>query len=113
DATSPFGPLLSPRLKHNLGRMDKQALNTASHAAFRLRYHVVFVVRYRHALLTKPMLDRLRRIFADVLAKWRCELIEFGGEADHIHLLIEAHPSLNLAQLIGNLKTVSARRMRQ
>lgn len=59
------------------------------------------------------MLDRLRRIFADVLAKWRCELIEFGGEADHIHLLIEAHPSLNLAQLIGNLKTVSARRMRQ
>lgn len=58
------------------------------------------------------MLSRLEIIFADVLEKWRCRLVEFGGEADHVHLLIDAHPAMDLSRLIGNLKTVSARRMR-
>jgi len=59
------------------------------------------------------MLDRLRELFAKGCAQWRCRLVEFGGEADHVHLLIEGHPAMNLARMIGNLKTVSARRMRQ
>lgn len=40
-------------------------------------------------------------------------MIEFSGETDHIHLLFEAHPSLNLSQLIANLKTVSSRLIRK
>jgi len=59
------------------------------------------------------MHERLREIFDDLLRNWRCRLVEFGGEADHVHLLIDAHPSMNLSQMIGNLKTVSARRVRQ
>lgn len=32
---------------------------------------------------------------------------------DHVHLVIEAHPSLDLSQLIANLKTVSSRLIRK
>ncbi|NEP02967.1 MAG: IS200/IS605 family transposase [Symploca sp. SIO2E9] len=39
-------------------------------------------------------------------------MLEFGGEADHVHLLIEAHPAMDLSQMIGNLKTVTSRRIR-
>lgn len=55
----------------------------------------------------------MRDIFSDVLGKWECQLTEFGAESDHVHLLIEAHPSLDLSRLIGNLKTVSARHIRK
>ena len=58
------------------------------------------------------MLKRLENVFRHVLVKWDCELVEFSGESDHVHLLIDAHPSLELSKLIGNLKTVSARRIR-
>lgn len=58
-------------------------------------------------------MERMRDIFSDVLGKWDCELTEFGAEPDHVHLLIEAHPSLNLSRMIGNLKTVSARHIRK
>lgn len=58
------------------------------------------------------MLSRLEVVFVEVLQKWRCRLVKFGGEADHVHLLVEAHPALDLSRMIGNLKTVSARRMR-
>lgn len=58
------------------------------------------------------MLERMADILRKVLKDWRCELVEFNGEANHVHLLIRAHPALNLARMVGNLKTVSARRLR-
>ena len=88
-------------------------MKSASHAVFELNYHIVLVVKYRKKIITAPMLKRLEEIFDDVLRQWRCRLVEFGGEADHVHLLIEAHPSLNLARMIGNLKTVTSRRIRK
>lgn len=88
-------------------------LKTANHAAHSLHYHVILTIKYRNKCLTGEMLDRLRELFAKGCAQWRCRLVEFGGEADHVHLLIEGHPAMNLARMIGNLKTVSARRMRQ
>jgi putative transposase len=44
--------------------------------------------------------------------KWECELIEFGGESDHVHLLIETHPSVDLSKLVNNIKTVTSRKLR-
>ncbi len=37
---------------------------------------------------------------------------EFGGEVDHVHLLIDIHPALDTSVLNNNLKTASARRTR-
>ncbi len=87
-------------------------LRTKNHAAFRLQYHVILVIKYRHQCLTGEMLTRLESIFRNVLRKWDCDLMEFSGETDHVHLLVDAHPALELSRLIGNLKTVSARRIR-
>ncbi|HUW98479.1 MAG TPA: transposase [Acidiferrobacter sp.] len=58
------------------------------------------------------MLDTLREAFTEILEGWRCTLLEFGGEADHVHLLAEIHPALNISTLINNLKTASSRRAR-
>lgn len=88
-------------------------LRTKNHSAYRLHYHIVFVIKYRHKVINKNIMERMRDIFSNVLAKWECELTEFGAEGDHVHLLIDAHPSLNLSRLIGNLKTVSARHIRK
>ena len=92
--------------------MEIQALRTTNHAAHRIYYHIIFSVKYRNKCINADILRRLEIVFGDVLEKWRCRLVEFGGEADHVHLLIEAHPALDLSRLIGNLKTVSARRIR-
>lgn len=89
-----------------------KALKTKNHAAFRIQYHVIFIIKYRHKCLTAEMLDRMNLIFRDVLRKWDCDLLEFSGESDHVHLLIDGHPSLDLSRMVGNLKTVSARRIR-
>nr|WP_308189919.1 transposase [Nostoc sp. XA010] len=50
---------------------------------------MVLVVKYRRKAIDAEILKRLREIIADTLKKWDCELLEFNGEADHVHLLID------------------------
>ncbi len=85
---------------------------SSSHAVYNIKLHVVFVTKYRRRTLTPEILSYLKDAFAEILAAWRCKLVEFGGEADHVHLLIDIHPALDLSALINNLKTASARRTR-
>ena len=83
-----------------------------SNAVFNIKLHIVFVTKYRRKTLTPEVLDYLRQAFSDCLTAWNCSLVEFGGEPDHVHLLIDIHPALDISVLINNLKTASARRTR-
>lgn len=90
----------------------EQNNKSSSHAVFNIKLHIVLVTKYRRRILTPELLDYLRECFADCLAAWRCKLLEFGGEPDHVHLLLDIHPALEISTLINNLKTASARRTR-
>ena len=70
-------------------------------------------MKYRHKCLTGPMLERLEEMLRDLLTRWGGELVEFGGEADHVHLLFEVPPTVKPSDLVKNLKSVTARRMRK
>lgn len=85
---------------------------SSSHAVFNIKLHVVFVTKYRRKTLSPELLEYLKEAFSDCLAAWSCKLVEFGGEPDHVHLLIDIHPALDISVLINNLKTASARRTR-
>ena len=85
---------------------------SSSHAVYSIKLHVVFVTKYRRKTLTPELLEYLREAFGEILAAWRCSLLEFGGEADHVHLLADIHPALDISVLVNNLKTASARRAR-
>ncbi len=88
------------------------ALKTRSNSAFRLIYHLVLVTKYRRKSLSSELLGDMRTIINQLLVKWECSLVEFGGEADHVHILFETHPSVEVAKLVNNIKTVTSRRLR-
>jgi putative transposase len=48
-----------------------------------------------------------------VCADFETELVEFNGETDHVHLLVHYPPKVALSRLVGSLKVVCARRLRQ
>jgi len=54
----------------------------------------------------------MREIFAHVCVKTKCQLIEFNGESDHVHLLINFHPDNNISAFTGSLKSASSRIIR-
>lgn len=83
------------------------------HCKYNLKYHLVLVTKYRKKCLNEPIRERLKEILEEALMKWECELEECDGEQDHMHLLIDAHPSLQLSKLVNSLKTVSSRLIRK
>lgn len=40
-------------------------------------------------------------------------MIEFNGEADHVHLLFQYYPQMSLPKFVNSVKSVSSRRIRQ
>lgn len=77
-----------------------------------LKAHLVLTTKYRRQLFTKEMLDRLHEILEDLLGKWDCKVVEFNGEENHVHLLFQYHPGIQLSKLVNNIKTVTSRRLR-
>ena len=82
------------------------------HCVYSLTYHLVLVTKDRRKWLSKTVRDRMKNIFAELLDKWDAKLIEFNGEEDHVHLLIELNPTIQPSKLVNNLKTVSSRYIR-
>ena len=80
---------------------------------YKLTYHLVLVTKYRKKCLSNEMLNRLEEIIKKNCADWEIDLLEFNGEADHIHLLLEMHPNIMPSKFINNLKTVSSRLIRK
>jgi len=62
------------------------------HCVFNMHVHLVFVTKYRREVFTKEILDDLRGIFFGVCNDFEAELVEFDGEEDHIHLLVNYPP---------------------
>jgi putative transposase len=95
-----------------LGNMDNNPNKSSSHAVYLIRLHIIFVTKYRRKVLSKEIRDFLGETMGDILKQWKCSLIEFGGEEDHIHALIDIHPSLNISGLINNLKSATSKKTR-
>ncbi len=83
------------------------------HCVFNNHVHLVFVTKYRRDVLTKKMLDRLKELFTETCLQMDCELLQFNGEDDHVHLIVAVHPKVAVSNLVGKLKGKSAYFLRQ
>jgi putative transposase len=83
------------------------------HCVYNLKYHLVLVTKYRRKCFTNAMLERLEVICREQCQHWSIALDEFGGEADHVHLLIDMHPNIMPSRFINSLKTVTSRLLRK
>jgi putative transposase len=69
--------------------------------------HVLFSVRFKHALIEQEWTDHLEEEFTIALLSQECELIACSCSSDHVHLLFEQTPFENTETLINQLKDIS------
>ncbi len=80
---------------------------------FNLHVHLVFVTKYRCGVFTKAIVEDMRLVLASVCRDFEAELVEFDGEDDHVHLLVNDPPKVAISTLVNSLKGVSSRLIRQ
>ena len=83
------------------------------HCVFLMHVHLVFVTKYRRGVFTKEILDELRPIFSSVCRDFGADLVEFDGEDDHVHLLVNYPPKVAVSKLVNSLKGVSSHLIRK
>jgi len=94
--------------------MEKsREIRTGRHCVFMMHVHLVFVTKYRKRVFDSKILDEMEKIFEDICHIVESKLVEFDGEHDHVHLLVEYPPKVCISKLVNSLKGVSSRRLRQ
>ena len=88
-------------------------LRRGRHVVYNLHVHLVFVAKYRRKVFTKEILDDMRGILESVCTDFEAQLVEFEGEDDHVHLLVNYPPKVSISKLVNSLKGVSSRMIRQ
>ncbi len=83
------------------------------HSVTDLKTHLVCVTKYRLPLFDEEGLELIEESFRVVAHKMNFQILEFNGEADHVHALIEFPPKLSISQIANALKGVSSRRYGQ
>lgn len=80
---------------------------------FAMHVHLVFVTKYRRGVFDAGHLRHLEAVFREVCEDFGAQLVEFNGEPDHVHLLVNYPPKVAVSNLVNSLKGVSARILRR
>lgn len=83
------------------------------HSVTDLKIHLICVTKYRRKVFTNAGLSCLEVAMRSVADKMKFRILEFNGEADHVHVLIEFPPKLSVSMLTKHLKGVSSRAYRK
>lgn len=90
--------------------MDKkQNYYVNRHSCFLLSYHLVLVTKYRKPVLTNGVKDIVYKTIRNIMVERGCVLLEMNGEPDHVHILFDAGPEINLLDLVRVIKTKTSR----
>lgn len=92
--------------------MDNE-LRHGRHCVFLMHVHLVFVTKYHRDVFTARILADMHEIFASVCQNFEARLVEFDGEDDHVHLLVNYPPKVSVSSFVNSLKGVSSGLIRQ
>jgi len=83
----------------------------ASHCSYRIRYHMVFVLKYRKSLITEEIFNYLKHIFSGISERYYLNFQALGVERNHLHILVEAAPRYSPSRVMQICKSVSAKQL--
>ena len=106
--------LIRKNFRRDIMSEKKTVYSRRAHSVCRLTYHAVFVVKYRRKVISPGIMDFFK-VHAKYLIeeRFRGNLIEFNGEADHVHILFELPPSAAPSMVVCSLKTQLSREERK
>lgn len=80
---------------------------------YAIEYHIVWCVKYRHAVLSGQVAETLRELLNGVADEYGFGIESLEVVPDHVHVLVSATPQQTIPTIVKMLKGISARRMFQ
>ncbi len=84
-------------------------IRRTKHAVYDLKYHLVWIPKYRKDILNTGVSDYLKVTFHKIAEEYGFIIDTMGVMEDHIHIFVEVPPRYSPAQVVQVMKSVSAR----
>jgi len=81
----------------------------ASHVKYDIKYHIVWITKYRYKILNNDIGQRLKLLLIQTCQSRGVTIISGHIAKDHIHILVSCPPSLAPAKIVQYLKGRSSR----
>jgi len=85
----------------------------ASHCVYDTRYHLVWAPKYRKWVLQGAIRQRVKELFQEIAGHHGFEIEEMEVDKDHVHLFLSFPPKYSIGQVVGLMKAVSAKEIRE
>jgi putative transposase len=84
---------------------------TSAHTRFDLKYHFVWITKYRRPVLRGEVGLRLRELVVEVCKSNEVEILQGHVSRDHVHLFVSAPPHLAPSKLMQYIKGKTSRKL--
>ena len=85
---------------------------SGAHTKHRLRYHLVFIPKYRKRVLEGKVAARLEKLLRQACEVNGWGLEEIAIQPDHVHLLVQIQPRYSVSSVMKKLKGGSSHVLR-
>ena len=83
-------------------------IRKACHCSYRIRYHMVFVVKYRKNLITKEIFEFMKEICNEITQRYYIWFDALGHEGNHVHIVVEVAPKYSPSRIMQICKSILA-----
>ena len=87
-------------LKREDGRIKGMSYRKTSHAVFDIKYHLVWITKYRKKVLKGEIGKRLRDLIRQTCESKEVYILSGSIQHDHVHLLVSVPPHLSVSDLM-------------
>ena len=84
-------------------------IRRTKHAVYDLKYHLVWIPKYRKHILDKEVSDYLKGIFSMIAEEYEFIIDTMEVMEDHVHIFVEVPPKYSPARVVQIMKSISAR----
>lgn len=86
---------------------------TGTHTKHRLKYHIVWVPKYRKRVLKGALSIRLSELLFECADINHWEIEELNIQTDHVHMLVQLKPDVSLSKTVQYFKGGSSKKIRE
>lgn len=82
-----------------------------SYAVYDLKYHLVWITKYRKPVLFGDVATRLREIILEICGSLDVQILSGHVSKDHVHLFISMPPYISVSEVMQKIRGKTARKM--
>ena len=82
-------------------------IRRTKHAVYDLKYHLVWIPKYRKDILNRDVSGYLKEVFKQIAEEYGFAIDTMEVVEDHVHIFIEAPPRYSPAEVVQIMKSIS------